>query len=101
MPAAARKSADAAPVVDGSGAPTPVADSSAPVAGEAPPAGPAEVAPVEAPRPPVTLVFNGQAESAVAGVGLCVPGESYTVPAAVADEVCRGDHPQFARLVAA
>lgn len=92
---AAKKSADAGPAVEPESATaeapepeTPVADAEAP----------AEL-PAEDPiRPPVRVVFTGQAQSAVDGMGLCDPGVEYAVPAAVADEVCRGDSPQFTRV---
>lgn len=97
MPAAARKAADAAPAVEAEkpeSAPAAAAGSETPVAEEAPvEAGLAE----EVFRAPVKVVFHGQAQSAVAGVGLCDPGAEYTVPAAVADELLRGDSRLFTR----
>jgi hypothetical protein len=98
MPAAARKSADAAPAADEVQAePAAAAEPQTPVAEETPAEAPAE----EVFRPAVTVTFNGQAQSAVAGVGLCDPGEQYTVGAAVADALCRGESPLFTRAVAA
>jgi hypothetical protein len=100
MPAAARKSADAAPAA------TPEDPQAEPAAAAEPQTPVAEETPAEAPaegvfRPAVTVTFNGQAQSAVAGVGLCNPGERYTVGAAVADALCRGESPLFTRAVAA
>lgn len=88
--ATARKTTDAVPADDVEPAAT-VADP------EAPPVEEEAAAPVEEFRAPVTLVFHGQAESHVAGVGLCVPDGEYLVPAAVADTLCRGDAPLFTR----
>lgn len=62
-------------------------------------------APIKAPaaefRPAETLPFLGSAETFVTGVGLCKPGGSYRMPAAVADRVCRGTRPLFARPASA
>lgn len=95
--ATSRKPGDAAPA-DEAEAAAAVAEPETAVAEEAPTA--PEPPAVPELRPAETLVFLGQAEMFVAGVGLCVPGESYPMPAAVADQVCRGDHPLFARLAA-
>jgi hypothetical protein len=87
MPAAARKSADAASAaVEAGAAPATEAGPSAPVAEAAP----VEAAAEEEFRPPVTVVFLGHAQSSVAGVGLVEPGEQYLVPAALAAELVRG-----------
>jgi len=88
----ARKTTDAAPAVDGDEA-APASEQEAPLAEETP----AVEAPVEEFLPPVDVVFHGQAQSLVARVGLCDPDGTYTVPAVVADEVCRGDAPLFTR----
>lgn len=99
MPASTRKAADAAPGADEAATePAEVAGSAASVAEETPAVEPPAA---EAFRPAVTVSFTGQAESSVAGVGLCVPGEQYTVPATLADALCRGDAPPFARVEAA
>lgn len=95
MPSAARKTADAAPA-DAEPS-VEVAATEAPLAEEAP-AEP-EAAPADF-RPPVTVVFAGQAQSHVAGVGLCEPDEEKTVPAALADALCAGDTPAFRRASA-
>ena len=92
--ATTRKATDAAPA-DEPEATGPVEDPAAPVAEEA------GAAPAEEARPAVTLMFTGQAQSLVGDVGLCDPGETYLVPAAVADVVCGGDHPLFVRVEAA
>jgi len=92
--AVSRKTGDGAPSADGTDSAAAVAVPEAPVAEETP--APAEEAGSEC-RPAETLVFLGQAEMFVAGVGLCTPGESYPMPAAVADQVCRGERPLFAR----
>lgn len=100
MPAV-KKTADAAPAVEAeeSGpAPAQAAGPETPAAEEAP----APAAPVEAEfRPAVMVRFTGQAESAVSPVGLCAPGVEYPVPAAVADDLCRGGGAQFVRVEAA
>lgn len=86
MPASARKPADAAPADEAA----PAAPGSAAQVAEQAPTADAPTSPaVEEFRGPVTVVFHGQAQSAVAGVGLCEPGESYTVPAALADALQR------------
>lgn len=86
MPGATRKSGDAAPAaVEPEAAPA-EAGATAPVAEETPAEAPAE----DAFRPSVNVVFTGQAQSSVAGVGLVDPGVEYPVPAAIADELCRG-----------
>jgi hypothetical protein len=94
MPASSRKSGDGAPAADAADSAAAGTVPEAPVAVETP--APAEAA-VPGPRPAETLPFLGQAEMFVAGVGLCTPGESYPMPAAVADQVCRGERPLFAR----
>jgi hypothetical protein len=90
MPASTRKTADATPADEAEAAVVPVAESEASVAEEAPAADAPASPSVEDFREPVMVVFNGQAQSAVAGVGLCDPGVAYLLPAAVADDVCRG-----------
>ncbi len=97
MPASSRKSGDTEPAADEAAPAAAVAELEAPVAVEAP--APDE-APVSGVRPAQTLVFLGQAQAFVAGVGLCAPGESYPVPAAVADRLCQGRRPLFARPAA-
>lgn len=96
MPAS-RKTGDAAPAAGETEAVAAVAEPETPVAVETTASAEALTA---GPRPAQTLVFLGQAESAVAGVGLCKPGESYPVAAVVADRLCRGPRPLFARLAA-
>lgn len=95
MPAAVRKTADAAPAVEAGDTVPAAPEPEAPVAEETP----AVAAPAE-PREPVTVTFTGQAQSSVARVGLVEPGEQKTVPAALADELCRGDAPVFVRACA-
>lgn len=95
MPAAARKAADAAPAVEAEMPDASPAEAAGP---EAPLAEAVEAAPIEEGfRPPVKVTFHGQAQSSVAEVGLCDPGESYQVPAAVADELCRDGATLFTR----
>lgn len=94
MPSSARKPGDGAPAADEAAPAAAVADPETPVAEETP--APAEETGPEF-RPAETLPFLGQSEMFVAGVGLCTPGESYPMPAAVADQVCRGERPLFAR----
>lgn len=88
--ATVRKATDAAPAGEPESAAA-VADPEAPLAEEE------AAVPVEEFRAPVTLVFHGQAESHVAGAGLCKPDGEYLVPAAVADLLCRGEAPLFTR----
>lgn len=98
--ATSRRTGDAAPADETVATPAAVADPEAPVAEEA--TAPETAAPAEDEfRPAETLPFLGQAEMFVAGVGLCKPGESYPMPAAVADQVCRGEQPLFARPASA
>jgi hypothetical protein len=98
MPAATRKAADAAPAVEAekpepAPAEAEAAGSAAPVAEET-----AAEAEQDEPRAPAKVTFNGQAQSSVTGVGLCDPGETYTVPAAVADELCGAGATLFTRV---
>lgn len=98
--AAARKPADAEPAAtEPESAPAEAAESEAQVAEETPAA--AEASAVEEFRPPEQVTFIGFAQSSVALIGLCDPGETYTVPATVADAVCAGDSPQFTRTASA
>lgn len=94
--ATARKSSDAAPA-DETQPVEAVAEPQTQVADPAPAAESAEASPVEEVRGPVMVTFNGSAQTLVAGVGLCDPGETYPVPAHVADAVCAGDSPLFTR----
>jgi hypothetical protein len=101
MPASTRKTTDAAPTEAPEAVAAQAAAPEAPVAEETPAAEPAEAPAVEEVRAPVNVTFNGFAQSSVALIGLCEPGTTYTVPAAVADELCGGDSPQFTRATTA